>query len=158
MNRNRKGAKRRGNALRVWSYDAACHALPYVTSVMGSLREHWLDAQAHDRRARQLADLPGRPDRGRLLAQQEANARSREAQERFDLTAQELHDLDIFCIDPLRGEGAIPFVHDEQLAWFIYDLFAPNTLLAWRYHTDSLDIRRPIAETLAGPDEAPRVA
>ncbi len=156
MNRNRKGAKRKENTLRVWSYDEACRVLPYVTSLMGSVREHWIDAQAHDQRARKLAALPGRPDRRRILSEKEESEAAREARERFDAAIEELHGLDIFCIDPLRGEGVIPFVHKEQLAWFLYDLFAPETLHSWRYHSDPLEARRPIAEVLA--DEPTRVA
>lgn len=148
MNRNRKGTKRKETSLRVWTYDEACHVLPYVTSLMGSVREHWIDALTHDQRARQLAKLPGRPDRKRILAEKDEAEEARDARERFDEAIEELHGLDVFCIDPLRGEGVIPFVHKEQLAWFIYDLFVPETLLYWRYHNDPLDARRPVAEVL----------
>lgn len=158
MNRNRKSARRQENTLRVWSYDEACKALPFVTSVMGSLREHWIDVQTHGQRAGRLSALPGRPDRTRILAQQDETDRAHEAEERFNTAATELHDLDIFCTDPLRGEGVIPFVLNEQLAWFVYDLFAPETLHFWRYHNDPLDTRRPIAEALAASDETPKVA
>lgn len=158
MNRNRKGTRRRPQAIRVWTYAQARKALPYVTSVMESLREHWLAAQGHDRRAQQLAKLPGRPDRQRLLALQEAQNEAHAARERFEASAEELHRLDIFCTDPIRGEGVIPFVHREQLAWFVYDLFAPEPLLAWRYHNDDLETRRPIAEALEDAGEPPQVA
>jgi hypothetical protein len=156
MKSNRKRARRRENALRVWSYDQACQALPYVTSVMTSVREHWIEAHTHDRRARELAALPGRPDRKRILAETDEADQAREARGQFEEAADELHGLDIFCIDPLRGEGVIPFVHKEQLAWFLYDLFAPDTLRYWRYHNDPLDSRRPIDEALS--DETTQVA
>jgi hypothetical protein len=158
MNRNRKGAKRRSQTLRVWTYDEARSALPYLTSVMGSLREHWTAAQAHDRRAKRLADRPGRPDRTRLLALQDETTLAAAAKQQFDEEADELHRLDIFCIDPLRGEGVIPFVQHEQLAWFLYDLFDPDALRFWRYHNDPLDKRRAIAELADGPENAPEVA
>lgn len=146
MNRNRKGPQRRSQTLRVWTYDEAVHALPYVTSLMSSLRESWTTAQAHDRRARRLTEQPGRPDRDRILAEKDETELANAAKERFNDVADELHRLDIFCIDPLRGEGVIPFVHNDQLAWFIYDLFAPETLAHWRFHEDPLDQRRPVAE------------
>jgi hypothetical protein len=123
---------------------------------MSSLREHWLATQGHDRRARQLASLPGRPDRNRLLAEQAETDAARTAKERFEAAAEELHELDIFCTDPIRGEAVIPFVHDDQLAWFIFDLFAPDDIHTWRFHTDPIDTRRPIAEALEG--DAPRIA
>jgi hypothetical protein len=156
MKRNQKRTKRRSNSLRVWTYAEARTVLPFVTSVMGSLREHWLAAQGHDQRARRLADLPGRPTRDRLLAAKDETDATAAAKERFETAASELHDLDVFCTDPIRGEAVIPFVHNDQLAWFVYDLFAPDDFRFWRYHTDPIDTRRPIAEALE--NDAPRVA
>jgi hypothetical protein len=123
---------------------------------MSSLREHWLAAKGHDQRAGRLADLPGRPDRQRLLAAKDESDAAGAAKERFETAAGELHELDVYCTDPVRGEAVIPFVHNDQLAWFVYDLFAPDDLRSWRYHADPIDTRRPIAEALA--DDAPRVA
>jgi len=158
MNRNRKRAKRQANALRVWTYDDARAVLPYVTSVMGSLREHWIAAQGHDRRARRLAARAGRATRDRLIAEKLESDEARAAKDRFDSAVQELHDLDIFCIDPIRGEAVIPFVQSDQLAWFLYDLLEPEDLRHWRLHNDPLDTRRPIAEALESAGESPRVA
>jgi hypothetical protein len=154
MNRKRKGTKRSPSTIRVWTYDQACQALPYVTSVMTSLRDHWIAAQGHDRKARQLAGRPGRANRVRLLAQAEEGRAAREAHDRFQKDQDELFALDVYCLDPIRGEAVIPFIHDNQLAWFLYDLFAPDTLQYWRYHNDPLDARRPTAEL----QETPQVA
>src|SRR5262249_21698047 len=132
MKSNHKRTKQRANSLRVWMYAEARSVLPYITSVMGSLREHWLAAQGHDQRARRLGNLPGRPDRKRLLATQDETTAANVAKERFEIAAAELHELDVFCTDPIRGEAVIPFVHNDQLAWFIYDLFAPDDLRTWR--------------------------
>jgi uncharacterized protein DUF2203 len=158
MNGNRKGSKSRQTTIRAWTYDQARNALPYVGSVMGSLREHWIDAQHFNRHFRRLASQVGRPDRKRLLAQEELNRQAREALEAFHEAQEELNELDVFCTDPVRGEAVIPFAHDKDLAWFIYDRFDPEPLRFWRLHSDPLDTRRPIAELPAPPAEESRVA
>jgi hypothetical protein len=146
MKRNPNRTKRRRQALQVWTLAQARTALPYLTSVMGSLREHRLEAQAQQRRAKKLAGRPGRPDRDSLIALEEARAAGRKAQEQFDTALHELHALDVYCLDPIAGLALIPFVHDKQLAWFVYDLFTPEALHAWRFHSDPLEMRRPMDE------------
>jgi hypothetical protein len=158
MNRNRNGSKRRRASVRAWTYDQARSAVPYIASVMDSLREHWIEAQHQDRKARQLAHLPGRADRTRLLDHAAATRDAREAHERFEGAEEELAALDVFCLDPVRAEAVIPFVHAKQLAWFVYDRFDPEPIHTWRYHSDPLDTRRPIAEALGEPPDEPKVA
>src|SRR5260370_15789346 len=68
MKRRRNKELRNARALRLWTYDEATKALPYLRLVVGSLREHWLDAQMERRKGELLAARPGRPDRQRLLA------------------------------------------------------------------------------------------
>ncbi len=53
MKRRRNKEKRAMRALRLWTFDEASRAVPYLRSVLGSLREHWLEAQ-HQRRAGEL--------------------------------------------------------------------------------------------------------
>jgi hypothetical protein len=153
MKRNQNGAKRRRQTLQVWSLAQARTALPYFTSVMRSLREHKLEAQAQHRRAEKLANRPGRPDRGSLIALEDARAAGQKAQQGFDSALHELHSLDVYCVDPIEGLALIPFIHDKQLAWFVYDLFAPEALRSWRYHSDPLDTRRPMDELKKAPAE-----
>jgi hypothetical protein len=153
MKRNRKEGKRRRQTIQVWTYEQARAALPYLASIVGSLREHRLDWQFQQHQARQLANRSGRPDRKTMIGRQEVLQAAEQAQERFQAALDELHALDIYCLDPLRGEAVIPFVQAEQLAWFVYDLFDEQPLRFWRYHTDALEMRRPIAEVLDGPKE-----
>jgi hypothetical protein len=149
MNRNRHGSKRRRQRLRYWSYPQARRALPYVASVMRSVREHWLEAVRHDVAVRRLAAQPGRPNRDRLIAQEKSRDASHRAGERLEEAAEELRDLDIYCLDPVCGEALIPFRHDSRLAWFVYSHFEKDPLRYWRYHDDSLETRRPLAEALS---------
>jgi hypothetical protein len=153
MKRNQKGARRRRQTLQVWSLSQARAALPYLTSIVGSLREHRLEAQTQQRRADQLAARPGRPDRSSLIALEETRAAAQKALERFDNALHELHSLDIYCLDPIQGTALVPFVQDKQLAWFVYDLFAPEALSAWRFHDDPLEMRRPLEELEKAPGD-----
>lgn len=148
MNRNRNGAKRRRATVRAWTYDQAQGALPYIVSVMNSLREYALAAQAAGRKHQQLTARPGRPDRDRMVAEADARRRADEATEQYRQVEEELHRLDVYCLDPIRGEAAIPFAHADQLAWFLFDLFDSPQVGFWRYHTDPVEMRRPIAEAL----------
>jgi hypothetical protein len=146
MNRKRGPTSRAQRMIRVWTYQEARNLLPYVASVLRSLREHRLDAARHAVTAKRLADKPGRPDRAALLAQEEAVREARLAEERYQEALAELEALDIRCPNPIAGRALIPFVQDEQLAWFIFDLFDPEPLRFWRYNTDPLKARRAITK------------
>lgn len=158
MSRKNRRAERRVQFIPVWTFGQVQHALPYIASVMRSLREHRLAALSHDRKARRLAALPGRPDRATLIAQQEAVREAREADEHFQAALDELHTLDIYCLDPVRGEALIPFAHEQQLAWFVFDLFQPSYIHSWRFHTDPLETRHPLTDAQKELAPAPKVA
>jgi hypothetical protein len=155
MNRKHEGKKNRQSTIRAWTYDQAKRAVPYVGVVMDSIRENWISAQNLDRRFRRLADQPGRPDRTRLLGQEETHRQAQEALGAFREAQEELNELDVFCTDPVRGEAIIPFALENELAWFIYDRYDPEPLHFWRMHTDPLDKRRPIAELPVPPGTKP---
>jgi hypothetical protein len=125
---------------------------------MQSLRDHRLEVQSQHLRAERLAKRPGRPDRATLIAREEALKAAAKEQERFDDALNELGRLDVYCIDALAGVAFIPFVHEGQLAWYVFDLFSETMLDAWRYHEDPLETRRPIAEVAGQPPMAVAVA
>jgi hypothetical protein len=151
MRSNPKGTKRRKRTIRVWNLDEATAAVPYIASVVRSLRDHWLDAAAKHQMSDRLESLPGRPDRNLLIAKSEAIREANEADDRYLEARNELSNLDIYCIEPARGEALVGFLKDNQLAWFVFDLFDSKPFRHWRYHSDPLDMRRPIAD-LAGPE------
>ncbi len=155
MNRHPKKAKKQRRTVRPWTYDRAKAALPYLRSVVRSVRDHRLQVQGHDLRATRLAERSGRPDCEALIARAEAARAADRAQEAFDDALHELNRLDVYCLDPISGLAFIPFLHKDQLAWFLFDLFGENLLDSWRYHEDPLEIRRPISEVAAPPSEAP---
>lgn len=154
MKRHSRGAKKRSRTLQLWTHAQAQAALPYLASVLRSVREHALESQAHRLALNRLANRPGRPDRQTLLAQMESDRLVREADERFGEALDELQVLDVYCTDPIRGEAVIPFLHRDQLAWYLYDLFDDRPLRFWRYDSDPADVRRPLAEVLPDSDAA----
>lgn len=157
MKRRHRNKKRPMRMIRLWTHTEAEKALPYLRSVVGSLREHWLTAQCSKRTASLLDARPGASKRERILATQRAREDGDRAEMHFQDALAELSSLDVFLIDPVRGLALIPFRKDEDLAWFIYDQFEQNGLVGWRMHEDPLEQRRPLAlldESVAPSDPA----
>ena len=146
MKRHPKGPKTRRQALQVWTYQQARNAVPYIRSVVRSLRELAVALAAHRAELRRLNDRPGRPDRSMLIAIQEAQEAVRRAEDRLQDAIQDLEALDVYSLDPFRGQALVPFVHEEQLAWYVFDLFDPNPFRTWRYQSDPEDTRRPVTK------------
>jgi hypothetical protein len=133
-------------ALRLWTYDEAARAVPYLRSVIGSLREHWLDAQSK-RRAHELqTSRPGRADRERLLKEEDLRHAQQGAETHFNDALDELMHIDVYLLDPARGVALIPFRKEDDLAWYVYDQFDVHGLSGWRYHNDPLEECRPLAQ------------
>lgn len=149
MKRN-KGAKATRETLQVWSLNQARSAIPYLTSVIRSMRDFALQSKSCRHRVVCLARQHGRPTRANLIALQEAERDAREAETRYLDASADLEALDVFTLDPIRGQALIPFVHEEQLAWFVFDLFEPKPLRFWRFQADPDDTRRPITPTQQG--------
>jgi hypothetical protein len=156
MKAHRSNSRKSQRTIRLWTLDRAQQAVPYMTSILQSLREHHLEQAAAERRVQRLDARPGRLDRSALIARDEAVRRAAAARDRFDAALRELDALDVFCLDPVQGEAAVPFQHGERLAWFLLDLFAETPLQAWRYHEDAPGLQRPLAELEDRPADAPQ--
>src|SRR5262249_25135154 len=83
MRSNPKETKQRKRTIRVWTYDEATAAAPYIAAVVRSLREHWLDAAAKRQLAARLDARPGRPGRATLIAKAEASKEAQAAEDRY---------------------------------------------------------------------------
>ena len=146
MRKQRDQERKPSAALHLWTYEAALRAVPYLRAVVRSLREHWLDLQSARRQIERLDSRPGRPDRQTLIrraaAVQELDHADRKLEETFD----ELQAIDVYCLDPVQGLALIPFGKGDELAWYVFDLFSPQGLEAWRFHGDPLEMRRPLGE------------
>jgi hypothetical protein len=157
VKRQPKGAKERTQTIQVWTYEQVQAAAPYISSILRSLREHALEALQYYHRAKRLANRPGRPDRTAIIAQQEAEREARRADDRFRDDLAELQDMDIYTLDPIQGQAFVPFVYNDQLAWYVFDLFDALPLRFWRYQSDPEETRRPITAMQRGPYEEPKI-
>jgi hypothetical protein len=146
MSAKPRRSKRQMRTIQVWTYDEAKKLVPYLRSVMLSLREHRLAAASGKRDAKRLDEQAGRPGRRAIIARHEALAREQVARKQFKEAQDELEALDIYCLDPIGGQAVVPFINGDKLAWFVYDLFDEEPLRFWRYHGDSHETRRPIQE------------
>jgi hypothetical protein len=126
----------------LWTFEDAQSAVPYLSSIVRSLREHFLEARSLRQQLQTLADRPGRPDRSALIAEQEARRQLARVEQEYQDALDELETLDIQPLDATRGTALVPFVHDEQLAWYIFDLFDSQPIRSWRYQSDPDETRR----------------
>jgi hypothetical protein len=131
---------------RLWTYEAAQRAIPYLRAVVRSLREHWLQLQSVRRQIQRLDSRPGRPDRQTLIRREVAVKELDQADIGLEETFDELKAIDVYCLDPAQGLALIPFGKGDELAWYVFDLFAPQGLEAWRFHGDPLEMRRPLEQ------------
>jgi len=128
--------------LRVYTFSEAQEVVPYLSSIVRSLREHALEGLAQRRTVERLDAAPGRATRDRLIAKQEALHALQRSEEQFREAEEEVRQLDIFSLDPLQGQALVPFVHEDQLAWYIFDLHDSQSFRFWRYQTDPDETRR----------------
>lgn len=136
--KRRKPVNRRNKpmrAIRLWTYEDASKAVPYLRSVVGSLREHWLEALGERRTGQLLARASGRATRERILKEAFHAANLDRAETRFNESLDELMKLDVFLVDPVRGLALVPFRHAEDLAWYVFDQFDEQGLTGWRFST-----------------------
>jgi hypothetical protein len=125
--------------------------------VVRSLREHWLDLQSARRQIQRLDSRPGQPDRQTLIQRTIAVKEVDQADLNLEETLDDLKAIDVFCLDPAEGLALIPFGKGDELAWYVFDLFSPQGLEAWRFHGDPLERRRPLEQN-AGSELPPRSA
>ena len=143
MKRN-PGKKRKQQLIQVWSYDQTIKALPYLLEVIRSLRENYLAMQFANHRLNKIGQRLGRPDRSAFIAKQEAQMDSETASSKYNQDVAELESMGMFVASPANGVVAIPFIEEEQLAWFILELYHEDHVVGWRYQSDPLDTRRAI--------------
>jgi hypothetical protein len=146
MKRRRSRRVTRGTlrAIRLWTYADAAKALPYLRSLTNSLREHWLELQSRQLDVKRLHELR-KPKRREMIAVEDALSDVRQAEDNFESVLEELMRQDVFLLDPVQGIALIPFQSGEELAWYVFDLFAEDPLTSWRFHKDPLEMRRPVS-------------
>lgn len=156
--RRSRRKSRRLRVIRLWTYPDAVRAVPYLNAVLGSVREDWLTLQSHRLTIDRLNQR--KPDRKTLIHLDDTQKASHRASEEFRSSLRELRKLDVFLLDPVQGLAFIPFQRDDELAWMVYDRFDERGLIGWRWHKDTMETRRPLAEigdapAIADAPEAP---
>lgn len=146
MKKHRKEEQQELIQLRLWTYEEAKKAVRYLRSLVGSLRDSWLEARQAHLQVEKVASRTGRPDRAALIEVQEKNREVDVAGAKLEEVAAEMLALSAYCVDPTAGIAVIPFLRGESLAWFVFDLFDEAGLVAWRLSSDPLEARRPLAE------------
>jgi hypothetical protein len=125
-------SKPRAQGMSIWTLEQARKAIPYIRALMASLREHRLEELGSHLRSQHLAECGARRKREVELALDSAQTSERSFQEDFD----ELQALSIYPLNAIQGVALLPFIHEQHLAWLIFDLFDEDPLRCWRYHDD----------------------
>jgi hypothetical protein len=142
--KNRKKKPKQMRVLNLWTHSDASKAVPYLRSVTGSLREHYLDLLQTQRAIDRAESDQVSPRRDRIIAAEKQNDDRQRAQTKFDEALEELNRVDVFLLDPVNGTALIPFRKENDLAWFVFDHFAPKGLIGWRNHSDPIEECRPL--------------
>ena len=120
--KNRKKRSKSMRVLNLWTRNDASKAVPYLRSVTGSLREHYLDV-LRTQRVIDRAEHDKMPaKRDRIIEQEKQNDDRQRAQTKFDEALDELNHVDVFLLDPVKGTALIPFRKEDDLAWFVRSL------------------------------------
>jgi len=147
MKRNSNKSRPSRTTLPAWTWTRAVAASPYIASIVRSIREHALAAGQHKQNLKRIDALPGRPTRDLLIEQQNTQRNLRHAEDALREATDELEKLEIVSFDSVGGQALVPFVHDNQLAWYIYDLFDEQPYRFWRYQSDPSEMRRPVTKS-----------
>lgn len=139
--RERSGRMR---VMHLWDWSEATKAVPYLHSVIGSLREHWLEVLTAKRQLDKSSTRKAPAKRQQLVEENMRRDEAQRAQDRFEDALEELNRIDVFLIDPVCGLGLIPFRKEDDLAWYVFDHFAPRGVVGWRYHDDPIEECRPL--------------
>jgi hypothetical protein len=136
-------------AMQLWTYPQARKAVSYLRSLVQSLRENWLEMQQSLRTLRRIDARTGRSDRKKMIERDEARREVERTTLRFEETLAELTAADVYCLDPALGLALLPFRQGDELAWFVFDLFSDEGLESWRFQSDPVEARRPLAKRWA---------
>ena len=141
MKKQRKPKSEATIALRMWTYAGAIKVLPYLRSLVQSLRHAWLEMRQAREQVRRVETRPGRPDRDSLILLEETQRDLQRAEAKLEEIIEEMLPLSAYCIDPTAGLVVMPWLSNGVLAWFVFDLFDSQGLVAWRLHSDPTETR-----------------
>jgi hypothetical protein len=128
MTRKSQPTVRRHRLSRFWTFAEARAVVPYVASIMRSLREQRLEYFRHHLAAERLAGKPGGTRRGTLRAHDEAARAAGRADAEYHQTLAELNSLGFRCLDSVARLAVLYVYHDEFVSEYVYDLFDSQPL------------------------------
>src|SRR5882672_1924618 len=99
MRKQRKQKNASEITLRLWTYPEAQKVVPYLRTVVRSLRDNWLEIAQARRQMRRLDAKPGRPDRHSLILKEEATHDVARAEAKLEETLGEMSALSAYCLD-----------------------------------------------------------
>jgi Uncharacterized conserved protein (DUF2203) len=143
--KRRRERSRPMQVMHLWDRSEVTKAVPYLRSVIGSLREHWLEMINAERRLHRSANDKAPFRRHQIIEKEKHQAERQRARDQFDDALEELIGVDVFLTDPVRGLAVIPFRKDDDVAWYCYDQFAKRGLVGWRYPNDPDEGFRPLS-------------
>ena len=127
---------------RLWTFEQAQAAVPYFSSIARSLREHYLEILAKRREVQRFTERQGRPDRKALIEEQEVRRDLHKAEQDYQDALEELSELNVHPLDPGQGMALVPFIQDNQPAWYVFHLFDSQPIRSSRYQSDTGKTRR----------------
>jgi len=142
---NGNGFKKKTQTMTLWTYPQAQAAAPFLASIVRSIRDAWLEAVQKKVFTARLEAKLGRADRQRIIEEEQARREAQVAFDQYVEVREELEEMGVACLEPYQGVAWIPFAHDNQLAWFVFDIFDDQPIRSWRYQADPLEMRRPVA-------------
>jgi hypothetical protein len=154
MKKQRKQKVEETITLRLWTFGGATKAVPYLRSLVKSLRDDWLDLRQSQEQIARLEARPGRVDRDLLILLEDSRRDLQRAQAKLEETVEEMVAISLYGVDPAAGLAVVPFFHDNTLAWLVFDLFDPQGLVGWRLHSDPLETRRLLSDLEEAPPAA----
>jgi hypothetical protein len=128
----------------LWDWREVTKAIPYLHSVIDSLREHWLELRHCDRLLERSSRRKEPRKRLEILEETDRAADRARAQTEFEDALAELNRVDAYLLDPAKGLALIPFRKEDDLAWYVFDHFTPRGVIGWRYHSDPIEECRPL--------------
>lgn len=135
---------KRMQVMHLWTWNEAAKAVPYLRSITGSLREHWLD-MLQAQREMDRADVAKTPTKTEKLVQNQRSMDERQrARDKFNDALDELHGIEAYLLDPVKGTAVLPFRKEDDLAWYVFDHFAAPGVIGWRYQNDPVEECRPL--------------
>ena len=153
--KRRRERSRPMQVMHLWDRSEVTKAVPYLRSVIGSLREHWLEMINAERQLHRFDNDKAPFKRHQIIETEKRQVERQRAQDRFDDALEELIGVDVFLTDPVRGLAVIPFRNNDDVAWYCYDQFAKRGLVGWRYSNDPDDACRHLSTLNEGNTKKP---